>query len=79
MSPSMSSSEVSSVPIVCVRLTDLGPVRALVGEVTEVLVFEALNLAVVSRLPLAINGLRFAAGWSVVIILSKDDGAWGCA
>ena len=64
---------------VCMRLANLGPVRALVGKVTKLLEFEALDLSKVHRLPLAIIGVHFAAGWTVVIILSEDDGTGGGA
>ena len=61
------------------RLTGLGPIRALVGEVAELVAFEALELAKVPRLHLDIFGINFAAGRIVVIIVREDDGAGGCA
>ena len=60
------------------RLIDIGPLRALVGEITKLLAFESLGLAKVPRLPLVIVGIRFAAAWVLVIILSKDDGSGEC-
>ena len=60
------------------RLADIGPVRALVGKITKLFSFEALDLAKVPRLPLSIDGMHIAAGQTVVIILSEDDGAEGC-
>ena len=63
---------------VCMCLADRGPVRTLVGKVTEILAFESLDLAKVPRLPLAIVGMYFAAGWTIVIILSKDNGTGEC-
>ena len=49
------------------RLADLGSVMALVGKLSKVLSFEAIDIAKVPRIPLAIFGVRFAAGWDVVI------------
>ena len=46
---------------------------------TKLLEFDALDLAKVSRLPLATVGIYFAAGRTVIIILSKDDSARVCA
>ena len=61
------------------RLADLGPVRSFVDKVTTLLAFEALDLAKVHRLPLAIVGVRFATDRDIVVILSKDNSAGGCA
>ena len=63
---------------VCMHIADLVPVRALVGKVTKLLELEALELAKVSKFSLAIVGMRFAAGSTIVIILRKDDGTRGC-
>ena len=60
------------------RLADLGLVRALVGKMTKLLTFEALDLAKVPRLPLAVVGVHFATVQTVSIVLSKDDSAGGC-
>ena len=63
---------------VCMRLANLGPVRALFGAVAELLVFEALELAKVPRLPLNIIGVCFAVVRVIIIILHEDDVARGC-
>ena len=59
-------------------LSDLGPIRALVGKMAKFLASEALELAEVSRLPMAIIGVCFAIGRVVVFFMREDDGAGGC-
>ena len=61
---------------VCMYLFGIGPVRALVGEVAKLLAPEALELAKVLRLSLAIFGVHLAVVRVVVIIVCKDNGAW---
>ena len=56
---------------VCMRLADIYPVRGLVGKMTEIFSFESLDLDKVPRLPLAIVGMHFSTGQTVVIILRK--------
>ena len=63
---------------ICMCLADLGPVRALVGEVAKLLEFEALDLSMVPGLPLAIIGVHLATVRIIVIILRKNGGAGGC-
>ena len=48
------------------------------GNLLALLALEALELTKVPRIPLDIVDVHFAAGWAVVIILSKEDGAGGC-
>ena len=64
---------------VCMRLSDIGTVRALVGKVTKHLAFESLDLYKVPMIPLAISGVHFSSGWTVIIILIEDDDSGGCA
>ena len=61
---------------VCTHLAGLGPVRSLVGKVAKFMSLEALDLAEVLRIPLAIVGVHIAVGRVIVIILRKDNGAW---
>ena len=59
------------------RLTDIGSVSEFVGKATKLLAFEALDHAKVHSLPMSITGVHFAAGWAVLVILSKEDSASG--
>ena len=52
-------------------IAGLGPIRALVGEVAELVAFEALELAKTPRLTMEIIDVCFAAGCASVIILHK--------
>ena len=62
---------------VFMRIANFGPIKELVGKMTELLAFEALDLVKILRIPLAIVGMHFTAGRIVVIILSEDDGSGG--
>ena len=55
------------------RLTGLGAVRDLVGEVAKLLAPEGLELDEVLRLLLSIIGVRLSFGRVFFIILRKDD------
>ena len=61
------------------HLADIVPIRVLVGIMTKLLEFEALDLAKVPWIPLAIIGMHFAAGRTAVNILNEDHSSGGCA
>ena len=79
MSPPMSSSDVSSVPTFACVLPILVPLGHLLKKMTKLLAFGALDLTKVPRPPLAIVGMNFDAGRTVIIILIEDNGNGGCA
>ena len=61
---------------VCTRLSGLGPIRALVGQVAKIMSPEALDLSEVLKIPMAIIVVRITVGRVIFIILCKYDGAW---
>ena len=61
---------------VCMRLVSVGPVIKLVDKVSKYMAPEALDLAEVPRLLLAIIGVRFPFGRVIVTILRKDNDTW---